>query len=269
MAVFHGLRSVSRGARAALTLLTVAAMPAPAVDPFDGIWEFTSDDGTYRERLELEVQGQQVRGTFTALRHGYFSGRTQKDAELRVEGAVRDAGGRLELTLVDPASGSSANAMARRRGDYLILSGGGRETGYAHPGTPLVRSAEHSTEARALSAAITGRVYQTSSAASGRGAYVGGRTRLALCANGEIAYDASDLAATTGPAFGSTADLGSSVARRGTWSVVLYAGAPAVVAHWKGTGTSYSLTRYFGVRPAADGRSAEVDGQPLAAAGTC
>jgi hypothetical protein len=51
--------------------------------------------------------------------------------------------------------------------------------------------------------------------------------------------------------------------------VVLYAGAPAVEAHWQGTGTSYSLTRYFRIRPDAAGRSANVDGDDLPLAGRC
>lgn len=265
-----GLRS------AAFAMLLVAAqLPSPggrstagprAQDDFSGAWEFTTDDNTYTERLELTISSGRVRGSFTALRRGYFSNRVSTEAELRVEGAAHD--GRLDLRMIDPSSGNAVSAQARRRGAYLVLRGGGRETGYARPGTPLVQSAEGSADAEALQRALAGHVYSTSSQAGGRGAFVGGRTKLALCANGDIAYDASDVA-TTGTAPGGAVDMGSSVSRRGRWSVVLYAGAPTVMARWQGTGTSYSLTAYFDVRPAEDGQSVELSGQQLRAAGGC
>jgi hypothetical protein len=63
--------------------------------------------------------------------------------------------------------------------------------------------------------------------------------------------------------------MGSSVSRRGQWSVVLYAGAPAIMAHWRGTGTSHSLTAYFEVHPEPDGESIELRGQKLRLSGRC
>jgi len=112
-------------------------------------------------------------------------------------------------------------------------------------------------------------VYQTSAQASARGGFVGGRTRLALCASGEIAYDVSDVASVPGASAGTTNDMGSTMSRRGEWTVVLYAGAPAIMARWRGTGSSYSLTAYFDVQAAVDGKSADVDGRRLTLAGRC
>ena len=63
--------------------------------------------------------------------------------------------------------------------------------------------------------------------------------------------------------------IGNTVTRRGQWGVVLYAGSPAIKAQWQGTGTSYSLTAYFRVRPAASGNSANVDGVDLPLTGRC
>jgi hypothetical protein len=150
----------------------------------------------------------------------------------------------------------------------LIITVGGRDVGYARPGKSLVEPGEGSSEALALTRAVMGRVYQTSTQVNGRGAFVGGRMRFALCSNGEIAYDESDLA-TTGSSSRGTSDLGSTISRRGEWTVVLYAGAPKVMARWRGSGSSYSLTAYFDVRPSADGRSAEIDGSRLPATGKC
>ena len=64
-------------------------------------------------------------------------------------------------------------------------------------------------------------------------------------------------------------DGGTSWSRRGTWSVVLYAGAPAVRAEWEGTGTTYSLVDYIRIEPSADGESAVVDGTRLPVTGQC
>jgi hypothetical protein len=234
---------------------------------FAGAWEFASDDGTYGERIELSVSGGNAQGSLAAVRHGYFSGRNTSAGTLDIQGAVRD--GQLELQMTDPSSGSVSQARGRRRGAYLIMHIGQRDIGYARPGMALVQSAETSAEARALASALSGRIYQVTSRTSGRDSFAGGRMRLALCANGEIAYDASDLATTSGPSFGGSADIGSSVSRRGQWSVVLYAGAPTIMARWRGTGTSYSLTAYFEVHPSADASSADVNGTRLPLAGTC
>ena len=233
---------------------------------FDGTWQFKVDDGTYEERIELVTSGDQIRGTLTAARHGYFSNRTTTEGTFRVEGTVR--GGRASVRVVDQSGGGARDAEIRRRGAYLIVRIGNKDIGYARPGTPLVQHDENSSEALALVRAVMGKVYETRTQAGGRGAFVGGRTRLALCANGEIAYDESNVA-TTGPSAGGTSDLGSSLARRGRWTVVLYAGAPTVMARWEGTGSSYSLSAYFDVRPSPDGRSAEVDGTLLPVTGKC
>jgi len=239
-----------------------------AARDFAGRWEATSDDGTSQEVVELTAEGSAVTGTLTVLEHGYFSRRTTVKQQLAIRGTVQ--GGVLQLRIWD-AEGSADNAASgtgRLRGEYLVLRAGESESGYARPGTPLVRSAEGSSEAERLARAVVGRVYSTSQQASGRGAFVGGRVRLALCADGTIAYDASDVAATPGP-LGGGADLGSTVTRRGTWDVVLVAGAPAVRAHWQGTGSSYSLTAYFHIRPDATGRSATVDVTQLPVTGRC
>jgi hypothetical protein len=113
---------------------------------------------------------------------------------------------------------------------------------------------------------IGGRIYSSSSQASGSGAFVGNRVRLALCADGTIAYDASDVATTGGD---EGVDMGSTTSRRGEWSVVLLAGLPVVRAQWNGTGSSYSLTRYFRIQPGANGSGASVDGVQLPVTGSC
>jgi hypothetical protein len=236
---------------------------------FTGRWEFASDDGTNQEILELSVSGTAASGTLTALEHGYFSRRTTVKAEVAIRGTL--SGGTLQVRLWDAANGSPNDAVAgtaRLRGEYLVLRLRDTETGYARPGRALVQSAEGSAEAAALARAITGRVYATSSQASGRGAFVGGRVRLALCGDGRIEYDASDVGSTPSPSGGSV-DMGSSVARRGRWGIVLHAGAPMVRAEWEGTGTSYSLTAYFRVEPDAGGQSATVDGVVRRVAGRC
>ena len=64
-------------------------------------------------------------------------------------------------------------------------------------------------------------------------------------------------------------DIGSSRSRRGTWQIVLRAGAPTVRAQWEGTGSSYSLIEYFDVGPSSDGRAATVDGTRLPVTGQC
>jgi hypothetical protein len=232
-----------------------------------GRWEARSDDGTSEEVVELAVAGGSVTGSFTGFEHGYFSQRTTVKQKLALRGTLRD--GVAHLRVWDPGGSASdaAEATARRRGEYLVLRTGDEESGYARPGTPLVRPGQ-GAEATALARAVSGRVYSTKQEAGGRGAYLGGRVKLALCADGRVEYDASDLAATPGP-LGGGADLGGTVSRRGVWDVVLVAGAPAVRARWEGTGSSYSLTAYFSVAPDAGGRSATVNGTKLPVAGRC
>jgi hypothetical protein len=248
------------------TLLATQAFRAGSADDFAGKWRFATPDGTDEEVLELVVRGNDVAGELMALEHGYFSNRTTVKAHLLVRGTL--ANGSLQLRIFPPDASPNAGveATARLRGEYLILRARDTETGYARPGRSLVQSAEGSSEATALARAVAGRVYARSSQAGGRGgAIVGGRVRLALCANGNIEYDASDV----GSAPNGGGSMGSTVTRRGTWTIVLYAGAPVVEAHWQGTGTSYSLTRYFRVRPDATGRTANVDGDDLPATDRC
>ncbi|GLC25426.1 hypothetical protein [Roseisolibacter agri] len=236
---------------------------AGAVRDLAGRWEATSDDGTSQEVVELQVAGGAVSGTVTVLSRGYFSGRTTVENRLLLRGTVQGGAVRLRLWPADGAPAQGVDVTAVRRGEYLVFAGRGPESGYARPGTPLVREAGGSPAAATLARAVGGRVYALSQQAAGRGATVGGRVRLALCADGRIEYGASDLASTP------DVDMGGSVARRGAWDVVLLAGAPVVRARWQGTGTSYALTRYFRIRPDASGRSAEIDGRELPVAGRC
>ncbi len=236
---------------------------------FVGRWEAISDDGTAQEVVELTASGNTVSGTVTSLERGYYSGRVTVKQQAMVRGTLR--GGKLDLKVWD-AQGAAENAVSGtgyRRGEYLVLRVGEGETGYARPGAPLVRSAEGSPEAAALRRAIVGRVYSASAQAGGRGAFVGRRVRLALCADGRIEYDASDLASTPGALPDDGVDFGSTVTRRGTWTIVLLAGAPVVRADWEGTGSTYALTGYFHIRPSADGRTAVVDGVELPVTGSC
>lgn len=272
----------------AATALVCACEPAPAADftgrpgpeetveareihtpsdpeAFAGKWEVASDDGTYMETAEIEVSGNEVTGVLRSLERGYYSGRVTVKAEVAVRGTPR-AGG-LDLLAWDLATGTAENAVTGRgirRGEYLVLRIGNGETSYARPGVSVVRSAEGSAAARKFAEQVAGRIYSASTGASGRGAFAGSRVRLALCADGSIAFDASDVA-TTGGADG--VDMGSSTARRGEWSVVLLADLPVVRAEWSGTGSSYSLTRYFRIEP--QGSSAVIDGTLLPVAGRC
>jgi hypothetical protein len=170
----------------------------------------------------------------------------------------------------NPQNGMSVPATLRLRGNYLVLLVNGAEaSAYARPGESLVASAQNSPEAAALARAISGKIYEASSQAGGRGAFVGGRIKLALCSNGGIAFDASNLASAPGGFNNPGVDMGGSVSRRGQWSIVLLGGAPVVRAEWEGTGSTYSLTGYFRIRPAANGRSANVDGIELPVSGGC
>jgi len=239
---------------------------AGAASDFAGEWQFSSPDSTSEEVVQLAVRGTDVNGEITALQHGYFSRRTTVKARLIVRGSL--ANGALQLRFWN-AEGSPDDAKAatgQLRGEYFILRIGESETGYARPGRSLTQSAEGSAEAAALARAVTGRVYSRTSQAGGRGgAIVGGRLRFALCGNGTIEYDASDVGSS--PDGGGS--MGSTVTRRGTWGIVLYAGTPMVKARWNGTGTSYSLIAYFRIQPDASGRSAKLDGESLPVTDRC
>jgi len=243
------------------------ALTPSGPEAFAGSWEAVSDDGTTTETAELELSDGIVTGIIRSLERGYYSGRVTMNAEVAVRGTPR--GGGLDLRAWNTQNGSPESAVtgrAVRRGEYLILRIGDGETGYARPGTPIVQSAEGSAEASALAQAVAGRIYSASAQASGRGAFVGSRVRLALCADGSIEFSASDLAGTGGA---EGVDMGDATARRGQWSVVLLTGTPVIRAQWTGTGSSYSLTRYFRVQPSAGGSGARVDGTELSATGSC
>jgi hypothetical protein len=236
---------------------------------FNGRWEAANDDQTITEVVELAIAGAAVSGSISTLERGYFSGRVTVKNVLEVQGRVD--GDRLNVRLGDAQSGDSEArpGVFSIRNGYLVLQIGAREYGYARPGTPLVQSAENSPEAAALARAISGRVYEVKAQVNGRGAMVGGRRRLAICSDGRLEYDFSDLASTPGAAPGAGVDFGSTVTRRGAWSIVLRAGKPVLLGTWQGTGTSYSLTEYFDIVPADDGRSALVDGVSLPMTGRC
>jgi hypothetical protein len=246
-----------------------AVVPRATADAFGGRWEAVNDDQTTTEVVELAISSHSVSGSINTLERGYFSGRVTVKDVLHLHGSVE--GAQLRIRVWD-AQGSDSNAQTGSfslRNGYLVLRIGQREYGYARPGTPLVQSAENSPEAAVLARAITGRIYEAKSQVNGRGAMVGGRRRLAVCSDGRLEYDYSDLASTPGALPGGGTDFGTTVTRRGAWSIVLRAGKPVLLGRWQGTGTSYSLTEYFDIVPAADGRSAVVDGVSLPVAGQC
>ena len=263
---------VARGLLLAGTLLLPvviqqggAGFRAGSASDFAGSWQFRTDDGTNEEVVELEISGTDVIGEITAFEHGYFSKRTTVKAHLAVRGTLTNGALQIRFWNSNASPNDATSATGRLRDEFFVLTVNGAETGYARPGRTLVRNAEASAEAAALARAVSGRIYSRSAQAGGRGgAIAGGRTRLALCADGTIAYDYSDVAST--PDGGST---GNTVARRGRWGIVLYAGAPMVRAEWEGTGSSYALTAYFKVRPNASGQSANVDGADLPVTGRC
>jgi hypothetical protein len=237
--------------------------PAQARD-FAGAWEQTLEGVTHQEILEISVSGNAVAGTLTEIARGYFSSRSRITAQYGLQGTLRD--GMLELRLWDGDSSPEAGFPARmyRRGEYLVLQIDDAVYGYARPGKPLVGNAQGSAEAERYARAIVGRVYGTNVQVSGRDrAVTGARVRLALCGDGSIAYDRSDLASAGGY------DIGETVVRRGVWSVVLYAGAPAVRAEWEGSGSTHDLVQYFQVAPSADTRSAVVNGVRLPVTDNC
>ena len=236
-------------------------------ETFTGSWETVSDDGTNTETAELELSNGIVVGVVRSLERGYYSGRVTVTAEVAVRGTPR-AGG-LDLQAWNAQSGSAENAVsgrAVRRGDFLILSIGDGETAYARPGVSVIQSAEGSAAGAKLAQAIGGKIYSAGTQASGRGAFVGKRVRFAFCADGSMAFDVSDLASTGGA---DGVDMGDATSRRGRWGVVLLAGVPVVRANWNGTGSSYSLTRYFRVQPNTGGSDARIDGTTLPATGSC
>jgi hypothetical protein len=257
-------------ARALVLLLAGVSSPLGAQD-FSGDWEAASDDGTEQHVAEFAESRDGVEGTVTALEVGYFSGNVSVREQLELIGTIR--GDTLEftgtLTSADEGAAENVSGSAIRRGEYLVIRVGTYHLELARPGTPLVRSAEGSTEAATLARAIIGREYSTRSEARGGGAYVGSRVRVALCAGGRIEYSRSDLATTPGSFPDAGVDMGSSYSRRGTWSVVLYAGIPVVRAEWEGSGTSYSLIAYLRVEPSWDGSTAVVDGMELPSTGHC
>ena len=251
---------------------TVAPQPADAgfhagtSSDFAGRWQFASPDGTHEEVVELTVRGTDVTGEASSLEHGYFSRRTTVNGRFLMRGTLANGALQLRVWSADGSPNEAAAAIGRLRGEYLVLRTGANETGYARPGRSLVQGAEGSADAAALTRAVAGRIYSQTRQAGGRGgAIAGGRVRLALCGDGRIEHDASDV----GSARDGGGSMGSTTTRRGTWMVVLYAGEPAVEAHWNGSGTSYSLTAYFRIRPDGGGRSANVDGVDLPVTGSC
>lgn len=232
---------------------------------FEGSWEAASDDGTNIETADIKINDAEASGILKSLERGYYSGRATVTAEVAFLGTLHE--GALKLEAWDVHNGTPQTAVggrAFRRGEYLVIQIGTGGTSYARPGVSLVKSAEGSALALKLANAIGGKIFSAGSQASGRDGFVGGRMRLALCADGTIAFDASDVASTGGT---DAVDMGSTTSRRGQWGIVLLAGLPTVKAQWDGTGSSYSLTRYFHVEPRANG--AQVDGADLALSGSC
>jgi hypothetical protein len=243
---------------------TQVITPSTLAD-FEGQWEATSDDGTNMETAEIQIVGGGASGTLKSLERGYYSGRVTLTAEVAFTGTLKH--GVLALKAWDVDNGSPQapiDGRAFRRDEYLVIRIGSGESSYARNGVPLVKSAEGSASALKFADAIGGKIFSSADQASGRSGFVGGRMRLALCADGNIAFDASDVASTGGS---DGVDMGSTTSRRGQWGIVLFAGLPVVKAEWQGTGSSYSLTRYFRIEPGANG--ARVDGLDLAASGSC
>jgi hypothetical protein len=243
----------------------IEIMTPATLSDFEGAWEATSDDGTSMETAQIDIAADGVSGTLGSLERGYYSVRVTATAEVAFRGALQD--GALTLKAWDVNNGSAQapiEGRAFRRAEYLIIRSGTGESSYARNGVPLVRSAEASAPALKLASAIGGKIFSSKNQASGRSAFVGGRMKLALCADGTIAFDSSDVASTGGT---DGVDMGSTTSRRGQWGIVLFAGIPVVKAQWEGTGSSYSLTRYFRIEPRSKG--ARVDGIELEASGSC
>jgi hypothetical protein len=241
-----------------------------SAEDFAGRWESVSDDGTNREVVELSASGDAVTGTLVVSEKGYYSGQEKVTSEIALRGRLQQ--GALVVEAWDTEHGSPVNAVAGsavRRAQFLVLRIGNGESSFGRPGVALVESAESSPEAAALARAITGRIYSAGGQTGGRGGFVGGRVRIALCADGSMAYDASDVASVPGGLPDGGVDMGSTRTRRGNWGIVLRAGAPVVRAQWEGTGSSYGLTEYFQVRAAPGSRTAVIDGRELTVSGSC
>jgi hypothetical protein len=241
---------------------------APATADFGGRWESSNDDKTSLEVLEITITGSNLEGTARELERGYFSGRVNVKRTFRLRGTIQGAKAVVRVWDVQGSESAGGNATIERRGAYLIIRFGNRESPYARPGAPLVQSAEGSAEAARLAQSVAGRVYQTVTQAGGRGGFAGGRMKVAFCSDGRMEYDASNLA-STGASPAQTFDMGSTVTRRGVWRVVLRGGKAVVRAEWQGTGSSYSLTDYFEVSTGQDGRSATINGVDLPSTGGC
>jgi hypothetical protein len=249
-----------------VTPVPTVGFRAGTAQDFSGEWHFASADSTDQEVLELAMRGTEVTGQLAAYERGAISGRTREKARFIVRGSLANGALQLRFWNVDASPNDATAATGRLRGEYFIFRAGDSETGYARSGRSLVQSGAGSAEAAAYARALTGRVYSRSNQARGRGgAMVGGRLRYALCSNGAMELDASDVAVTPDGGGGG----GSTTTRRGAWSVVLYAGAPVVRAQWRGTGTSYSLIAYFHVQPEAGGRSIKVGDESLPMTGQC
>jgi hypothetical protein len=123
-------------------------------------------------------------------------------------------------------------------------------------------------EAVALERAIAGRVYSAPLLEAG-GTLSAQRARLSLCSDRRIAWDVSDLASAVASLASPDPGAGETITRRGTWSIVLLAGAPAIRAQWQGNGYSFPLTDYFMILPSTAGDSAIVDGFRLPVTGSC
>jgi hypothetical protein len=245
------------------------APPRTSSARFDGDWEAVNDDNTEMEVAEISVTGNSLSGTLQVRERGYFSGRVTVKGTARFRGEIRGSSASLRVWNAEQGEAASVDGTAELRGEYLVLRTGGSESVLARPGVPLVKSAEGSAEAAALARAVTGRVFLSSSQASGRdGALVGAHTKLALCSDGTISYDNSKVA-TTGSMPGGAVDMGDTIIRRGTWTIVLRGGRPVVRAQWRGTGSSYSLTGYFEIEVSPDSQSAVVNGTRLQASGGC
>jgi hypothetical protein len=105
----HSVRN-ARAQVALLLALLLAGLAARAEallrDDFAGAWQFKADDGTYEERVELSISGDQVRGTLASFKHGYFSNRSTQESSFRIEGSGA-RGARLSVHLVDESNGGT------------------------------------------------------------------------------------------------------------------------------------------------------------------
>ncbi|MDF1504704.1 hypothetical protein PYV61_17230, partial [Roseisolibacter sp. H3M3-2] len=128
------------------------AVPEPAAPPrvgdvpagdagLAGRWEAADDEGARRETLELTVAGGEARGRLRVTSRGHFSGRVTDEGGFALLGAAAGAPLRLRVWPEGASEAQGVDVTATRRGEYLVLSDGRRESGYARPGRPLVREA--------------------------------------------------------------------------------------------------------------------------------